>query len=221
MMDPILPELRSALADLTPKSPTIPFISTVADTAGHAPCSMPSIGWPMCASRCGSARPSPPPGPSTPPSSKSARTRCSPTPSPKPWSAAHHHSIGTLQRDTHDTLTFHTNLNTTHTSNPPATQHPPEPHPVLPTTPWHHTRHWVTGTTATPVAGHPLLGIGVTDPTNGTRVWESTLGPDFLWLGDHRVDDACVLPGAAYAELALAAVTEAFGTDSDTAVDDP
>ena len=60
-----------------------------------------------------------------------------------------------------------------------------------------------------------MLGIGVTDPTNGTRVWESTLGPDFLWLGDHCVDDACVLPGAAYAELALAAVTEAFGTDSD------
>ena len=65
------------------------------------------------------------------------------------------------------------------------------------------------------MAAHPLLGIGVTDPTNGTRVWESTLGPDFLWLGDHCVDDACVLPGAAYAELALAAVTEALGTDSD------
>ena len=65
------------------------------------------------------------------------------------------------------------------------------------------------------MAGHPLLGIGVTDPTNGTRVWESTLSPDYLWLGDHCVDDGCVLPGAAYAELALAAVTEAFGTDSD------
>ena len=65
------------------------------------------------------------------------------------------------------------------------------------------------------MAGHPLLGIGVTDPTNGTRVWESTLGPDFLWLGDHCVDDVCVLPGAAYAELALAAVTETFGTDGD------
>ena len=127
----------------------------------------------------------------------------------------HHHSIGTLQRDTHDTLTFHTNLNTTHTVHPPDTEHPPEPHPLLPTTPWHHSQHWISGTSAAPVAAHPLLGIGVTDPTNGTRVWESTLGPDFLWLGDHCVDDACVLPGAAYAELALAAVTEAFGTDSD------
>ena len=127
----------------------------------------------------------------------------------------HHHSIGTLQRDTHDTLTFHTHLNATHTTRPPHTEHPPEPHPLIPTTPWHHTHHWITGTSAVPVAAHPLLGIGVTDPTNGTRVWESTLGPDFLWLGDHCVDDACVLPGAAYAELALAAVTEALGTDTD------
>ena len=55
----------------------------------------------------------------------------------------HHHSIGTLQRDTHDTLTFHTNLNATHTVQPPKTDHPPEPHPVIPTTPWHHTRHWI------------------------------------------------------------------------------
>ena len=66
-----------------------------------------------------------------------------------------------------------------------------------------------------PLGTHPLLGIGVTDPTNGIRVWESTLGPGVLWLGDHRVDEACVLPGAAYAELALAAVTDAFGADGD------
>ena len=37
LMDPILPELGSALADLTPQSPTIPYISTVADTAEPAP----------------------------------------------------------------------------------------------------------------------------------------------------------------------------------------
>src|SRR6202012_5778301 len=33
LMDSILPELRSALADLAPKAPMIPFISTVADSA--------------------------------------------------------------------------------------------------------------------------------------------------------------------------------------------
>jgi phthiocerol/phenolphthiocerol synthesis type-I polyketide synthase C len=59
------------------------------------------------------------------------------------------------------------------------------------------------------------LGVGVTDPTNRTRVWEHTLGADFLWLGDHRVDDVCVLPAAAYVELALAAVTEVFGAEGE------
>ena len=56
---------------------------------------------------------------------------------------AHHHSIGTLARDTDDTITFHTNLNATHTIHAPETEHAPEPHPILPTTPWHHTRHWI------------------------------------------------------------------------------
>ncbi len=55
----------------------------------------------------------------------------------------HHHSVGTLARDADDTLTFHANLNATHTSRPPQTAHPPEPHSAVPTTPWQHTRHWV------------------------------------------------------------------------------
>ena len=51
--------------------------------------------------------------------------------------------MGTLWRDGDDTVRFHTNLNTVHTSHPPQTPHPVEPHPVLPTTPWHHGHHWV------------------------------------------------------------------------------
>ena len=35
--------------------------------------------------------------------------------------AVHHHSIGTLSRDGDDTLSFHTNLNTIHTGQPPRT----------------------------------------------------------------------------------------------------
>ena len=67
-------------------------------------------------------------------------------------SVTHHHSVGTLWRDGDDTVSFHTNLNTIHTSHPPQTPHPTEPHPVLPTTPWHHTRHWLpAGTVRRPV----------------------------------------------------------------------
>ncbi|WP_208023651.1 beta-ketoacyl reductase, partial [Mycobacterium marinum] len=49
---------------------------------------------------------------------------------------------GTLQRDSDDTIVFRTNLNTVRTA-PPQTPHPPEPHPQIPTTPWHHTHHWI------------------------------------------------------------------------------
>ena len=33
LMDPVLPDIRAALADLTPRTPTIPFLSTVTDPA--------------------------------------------------------------------------------------------------------------------------------------------------------------------------------------------
>src|SRR5262249_21291530 len=90
------------------------------------------------------------------------------------------HVSGTLQRDTDDTITFHTNLNATHTTRPPDPPHPAEPHPLIPSTPWQHTRHWITATSTTPhgAHAHPLLGIGVHDPTNGTRVWECEVNPD-------------------------------------------
>ncbi|MXO39521.1 SDR family oxidoreductase, partial [Mycobacterium kansasii] len=89
-----------------------------------------------------------------------------------------------------------------------------------PATAWQHTRHWVDATSPSGAAYHlgdvhPLLGVGVTDPTNGIRVWESQLDPDLLWLGDHVIDDLVVLPGAAYAEVALAAATDTFGAEPD------
>ncbi|WP_137149073.1 type I polyketide synthase [Mycolicibacterium sp. CR10] len=52
-------------------------------------------------------------------------------------------TIGTLARDTDDTVTFRANVNATHTSRPPQTAHHAEPHLPLPTTPWHRSRHWV------------------------------------------------------------------------------
>src|SRR5262249_24104059 len=53
-------------------------------------------------------------------------------------------SVGTPQRDTDDTITFRTTLKPVRTTHPPQTPHPAEPHPQLPATPWHHTRHWIT-----------------------------------------------------------------------------
>jgi acyl transferase domain-containing protein/acyl carrier protein len=61
----------------------------------------------------------------------------------------HHHTLGTLARDTNDTVTFHTNLNSAHTVRPPEVPHSAEQRIVLPTTAWHHTRHWLQITTDT------------------------------------------------------------------------
>jgi phthiocerol/phenolphthiocerol synthesis type-I polyketide synthase C len=218
IVDPILAELRTALVDLAPATPRIPILST---TDGHPPTFdadywVANLRRPVRFAEAVAA------------AAEQYGTFVEVSPHPLLTYAitdtvgdAHHHSLGTLYRDTHDGLAFHTNLNATHTMQPPRTEHPAEPHRPLPATPWLHTRHWITATSAIgPAGGHPLLGFGITDPTNGVRVWEATLGPELLWLGDHRVDEACVLPGAAYAELAVAAATEAFGTGSDGA-DEP
>ena len=221
-IDPVLPELRAALADLAPATPTIPIITTTYEhTYEHKGGTEDIGGSTVFDADHWAANLRNPVRFSQAIATAGADHATFIEISPHPLlthaindtlGAEHHHSLGTLQRDADDTLTFHTNLNATYTTHPPQTPHPGEPHPVLPTTPWHHTHHWITPSAAAPLTQgtHPLLGVGVTDPTNGTRVWESRLGPDVLWLGDHCVDDVCVLPGAAYAELALAAAADAF-----------
>ncbi|OBK23302.1 polyketide synthase [Mycobacterium asiaticum] len=220
-MDALQPQMRSELTDLTPRPPTIPIISTTYADLGSRPRFdaqhwatnmrnpvrfMQAIEAAAEQHACHtfieiSAHPL---------LTHSISDILSST-----GEASNFVSIGTLQRDTHDTLTFHTNLNAAHTTRPPVTPHPAEPHPVLPTTPWQHGRHWIDATSSAFHTGdtHPLLGIGVTDPTNGTRVWESELGPDLLWLGDHVIDDLVVLPGAAYAEVVLAAAADTYPDD--------
>ncbi|VBA41960.1 Phthiocerol/phenolphthiocerol synthesis polyketide synthase type I PpsC [Mycobacterium attenuatum] len=215
-MDPILAELRSALAGLAPKLPVIPLLSTVTDTGTprlDADYWVANVRQPVRLSQAVAA------------AGQDHTTFVEISPHPvltqaiteTLGTATHHHSIGTLRRDADDTLSFHTNLNAATTNHPPRMPHPPGPHQVLPAAPWRHRRHWISAkpTAAAAVAGHPLLGTGVTDPTTGIRVWERTLGPDSLWLDHHRIDGACVLPGAAYVELALAAATEAFGAEVD------
>ncbi|KZS63229.1 polyketide synthase [Mycobacterium kansasii] len=227
-MDALQPQMRSELADLTPRTPTIPIISTTYADLDNQPV-FDAEHWatnmrnPVRFHQAITHAFDGPGGPHHTFIEISAHPLLTHSISDTLASThrnAEYLSIGTLQRDTHDTLTFHTNLNTTHTARPPQTPHPPEPHPVLPTPPWQHTHHWISATSrsgsALHRAGiHPLLGVGVTDPTNGIRIWESELAPDLLWLGDHVIDDLCVLPGAAYAEVALAAATEAFPVEQD------
>ena len=143
LMDPILPELRSALADLNPELPTVPFFSTVVEASTppllDAEYWVNNVRQPARLSQAVTA------------AAREHATFVEISAHPilthaitETLDSTHHHSIGTLWRDGDDTIGFHISLNTIHTSQPPRTPHPQEPHPVLPTTPWHHTRHWIT-----------------------------------------------------------------------------
>ncbi len=146
MMDPILPELRAALAGLAPNSPRIPVISTVENASAaslfDADHWVANVRNPVRFSQAvGTA-------------AATHTTFIEISPHPVLTNAiadtlsagdsrTHHHSFGTLQRDTDDTVAFHTALNATHTVRPPHTEHPPGPQVPIPTTPWHHTRYWI------------------------------------------------------------------------------
>jgi phthiocerol/phenolphthiocerol synthesis type-I polyketide synthase C len=218
MVDPVLGPLRAALADVSPRAGSIPLISTTVEHPGEIA--------PVCDADYWAANLRNPVRFAQAITAAGAHHARFIEVSPHPLltyaisenlTGVHHHAIATLARDTDDTTSFHTNLNAAHTTTPPPTPHPPEPHPAIPTTPWHHTHHWITPPNTPRAAGtHPLLGTGVTDPTSGTRIWENNIGPNDLWLGHHSVDDVCALPGAAYAEIALAAMTDAFGAEGHT-----
>jgi acyl transferase domain-containing protein len=188
IIDPVLPELRSALSGLAPTTPRIPILTTTYDhtTTGavvfDAEYWVANLRQPVRFSQAVVA------------AGVDHATFVEISPHPLLTYAisdslgpAHHHSIGTLQRDTHDTLTFHTNLNATHTVHPPYTDHVAEPHPVLPTTPWHHTQHWVANrSVGRQVTGaHPLLGVHVEMPSGGGHVWQAEVGTEVIpWLAD-------------------------------------
>ena len=87
----------------------------------------------------------------------------------------------------------------------------------LPLYPWQRERYWQEQT----LEGyrlierdsvHPLLGWPLKDAQGA---WENLLDPRVdLWLNEHRVGGAIVLPGAAYVEMALAASQQFYGGDS-------
>jgi phthiocerol/phenolphthiocerol synthesis type-I polyketide synthase A len=211
IIDPILPQLRSILADLAPGVPAIPMFSTTDDhlsglltfDAGYW---VDNLRRPVRFSDAITA---------------AAENHCTFIEiSPHPLltqaisetvGAAHHHAIATLQRDTDDTVTFHTNLNSTCTTHPPDTDHPPEPFPALPTTPWHHTHHWIT-TATTPALGSAskagtLLGQRITvSSTRPTHLWQARLVPEAKpYPGYHRVHGVEVVPASILLQTLLEA----------------
>jgi acyl transferase domain-containing protein/aryl carrier-like protein len=83
----------------------------------------------------------------------------------------------------------------------------------LPSYPWQLKQYWTESVESREnrlfTQVHPLLGqrMSAARPT-----WELELTPRLLlYLADHRIQGSVLLPGAAYAEMALAAAQEVFG----------
>lgn len=143
LMDPILDELRCALEGLTPRQPRIDFFSTV--TPGTTPSAdadywVANVRQPVSLAEAVGA------------AALENATFVEISPHPMLTQAvaetlentdALHNVIGTLIRDGDDTVSFHTAVSAAATTRPPSTPHPPEPHPVLPTTPWQHVEYWM------------------------------------------------------------------------------
>ncbi len=216
IIDPVLPQLRSALSDLAPRPPSIRMITTTGEHDGATPV-FDADYWaanlrnPVRFSQAIAV------------ASADYGTFVEVSPHPvltyaisDTLSEVHHHSVSTLQRDTHDTLTFHTNLNATHTTRPPNTAHPIGPHPVIPTTPWHHTDHWMTTkqrvdvTRSAPAYG-TLLGAHIAVATApSTHLWQARLAPEAKpYPGGHRIRGVEVVPISVLLQTIWAAAAEA------------
>jgi phthiocerol/phenolphthiocerol synthesis type-I polyketide synthase A len=212
IIDPVLPQLRSALADLVPAMPTIPVITTT-----HEPTRIPTFDadyWaanlrnPVRFSEAVAA------------AGGNFTTFVEVSPHPllthaitETLTERHHHVVATLNRDTHDTLTFHTNLNATHTTRAPLTDHPPEPHPPIPTTPWRHTRHWIPpktmGVGSAPKAGTLLGPHTSVSSTPPVHLWQARLVPEAKpYPGRHRIRGVDVVPASVLLHTMLTAAAD-------------
>ena len=202
IIDPVLPELRASLADLTPRRPTTPVIVTTQGRAAGGTAVFDADYW--------STNLRSPVRFSQAIATAGADYGIFVEVSPHPvlthaisdtLADVHHHSISTLQRDSHDTVVFHTNLNSTHTVQPPSTDHPTGPAAVLPSTPWRHTRHWmatkerVDATVSAPKYG-TLLGAHIAlSTTPPAHLWQARLVPDAKpYPGHHRIHGVEVVP---------------------------
>jgi phthiocerol/phenolphthiocerol synthesis type-I polyketide synthase D len=219
-VDPILPELRSALADLAPVVPKIPLISTVGQTNGAVPAFdadywVANLRNPVRFSQAVAT------------AAEDHATFVEVSPHPLLT-----HAIGgnlesarprgdvqiaaTLNRDNPETLTFHTYRATVRPPSAAITQAASSTKKFadIPPTPWLHSNYWAVSSSANrqPVGAHPLLGTHVEMPSGRDHVWQADVGTGLLpWLADHKVHGQAVMPATGFAEMALAAASDALG----------
>ena len=214
IIDPILPELRSALVDLTPQPPNIPIITTTTEdsrpvlNADYWSANLRNpVRFHQAVSQAGIDH----------------HTFIEISPHPVLThaitdtldGAGSHLVTSAMNRDQDQTLFFHTQLAAIGVA---ASDHTGGRLVDLPPTPWQHSRFWVADRSAMSelAAGHPLLGVHIEMPSGAGHVWQSDVGTDVCpWLGDHKVFGQPIMPAAGFAEIALAAAAEALGVTGD------
>ena len=216
-IDPVLPELREALAYLSPAAPKIPLVSTVAYTGSS----------PMYTADYWAANLRNPVRFSQAVHEASAENSNFIEISPHPLLShaisdtlaaqstnRKFHVGGTVNRDHPETVAFHAQLSAVR---PPAVTAPEGSTGRLvdvPATAWQHTAYWMADRSGSQqfAGAHPLLGLHVELPSGTSHVWQSDVGLEaHPWLADHIVHGLPVMPGAGFAEIALAAAQEALG----------
>jgi phthiocerol/phenolphthiocerol synthesis type-I polyketide synthase D len=216
-VDPILPELRTALAGLAPTTPKIPLLSTTRRGGGDAPVFdadywVDNLRNPVQFAQAVA--------------DAADRHATFVEISPHPLlthaltdglEAVRPHGdvlvTGTLHREDNETLTFHSQLSTVRR---PSDGCAPSDGRLadLPPTPWQHRRYWLANRPLDRAltGAHPLLGLHVELPSGRDHVWQADVGTDVLgWLADHEVHGRAVMPAAGFAEMALAAGSDALG----------
>lgn len=220
-IDPILPELCEALSYLAPASPKIPLLSTVAYAGSE----------PMFSADYWAANLRNPVRFNQAVHDAGAEHSTFIEISPHPLlthaisdtlgaqaTTRTFHVGATVNRDHPETLAFHTQLAAVR---PPAVAPPAgrsggvQAHIAdVPPTAWQHTSYWMADRSpGREFSGaHPLLGLHVELPSGSGHVWQSEVGLEaHPWLADHVVHGLPVMPGAGFAEIALAAGCQALG----------
>ncbi|MGB7871871.1 MAG: type I polyketide synthase [Mycobacterium sp.] len=216
-VDPILPELRSALAGLAPVAPTIPLISTVGHTNGAAPAFdadywVANLRNPVRFSQAVTA------------AVDSHGNHTFVEVSPHPLLT---HAIGetlgsaspsdrfavtpAMKRGDDETLSVHTQLATLGVTAPKTGGARLAP---IPPSPWLHASYWIeeksVGSRLSDV--HPLLGVHVEMPSGREHVWQADIRTEmFPWLADQKVHGQAIMSAAGFVEMALAAGRHVLG----------
>jgi phthiocerol/phenolphthiocerol synthesis type-I polyketide synthase D len=219
-VDPILAELRAALADLAPMTPKIPLISTVGQTNGAAP-AFDADYWvvnlrnPVRFSQAVAA------------AFEKHGNRTFVEVSPHPLLT---HGIGetlasvssgdrfvvtsAMKRGDDETLSVHTQLATLAVTAPNTGG---VRRADIPPSPWLHASYWVekkpAGLGYSRLSDvHPLLGVHVEMPNGRDHVWQADIGTETIpWLADHKLHGQAVMPAAGFVEIALATGRQALG----------